>query len=190
LPKSTPKVSYNPDDFPDDEELCEVVSHPISTISEVRFNTRANPAELRTYFIIQRQPVVEYEGKNVGILSGGVLLGVPGGSCSVASNLEAGGPVEDTTEFEMDSSPSPSSASNNSDHELWKGPVKFEDSAVVGAEKLIWADDEEDETPMEPVDSEFNAYDFTSTSGLPSPPPIIRRIIRQVDGHNRRHSLS
>ncbi|CCO30705.1 hypothetical protein BN14_04735 [Rhizoctonia solani AG-1 IB] len=90
----------------------------------------------------------------------------------------------------MDSSPSPSSASNNSDHELWKGPVKFEDSAVVGAEKLIWADDEEDETPMEPVDSEFNAYDFTSTSGLPSPPPIIRRIIRQVDGHNRRHSLS
>ncbi|CAE6427704.1 unnamed protein product [Rhizoctonia solani] len=190
LPKSTPKVNYNPDDFPDEEELYEVVSHPTSTISEVRFNTRSNPAELRTYFVVQRQPVVEYEGKNVGILSGGVLLGVPNPSGSAPSNIKTRASIEDTTEFEMDNSPSPSSVSNDSDHELWNGPVRFGDSTMTETESLIWAGDEADGIPMENMDSEFNSYDFASIPGLPSPPPIIRRIIRQVDGHNRRHSLS
>ncbi|CAE6401424.1 unnamed protein product [Rhizoctonia solani] len=190
LPKSTPKVSYNPDDFPDEEELYEVVSHPTSTISEVRFNTRSNPAELRTYFVAQRQPVMEYEGNNVGILSGGVLLGIPNGSCPATSNPKTRASIEDTTEFEMVNSPSPSPVSNDSDHELWKGPVRFEDSAMTEAENLIWTDDEADEISTEAIDSDFGAYNFALASELPSPPPIIRRIIRQFDGHNRRHSLS
>ncbi|CAE6487415.1 unnamed protein product [Rhizoctonia solani] len=182
--KLSPKVTYNPDDFPDEEELYEVITHPSSTISEVRFNTRANPGEVRTYFVVQRQPVVEYEGKNVGILSGGVLLGVPLTSSSIAPTNKTG---ESSEEPEIASS-SPSPVSNDSDHELWKGPVRFEDSAAE-TESLVWADDADD-TPMEAVDSELDTYSLTPIPELPSPPPIIRRIIRQVDGHNRRHSLS
>ncbi|KAG8690566.1 hypothetical protein FRC11_010693, partial [Ceratobasidium sp. 423] len=185
LSKPAPQVTYNPDDFPDEEELYEVIAHPSSTISEVRFNTRSNPGELRTYFVAQRQAVIEYEGNNVGILSGGVLLGVPLTSRSTAPTNKA----EESSGGSEIASSSPSPVSNDSDHELWKGPVRFEDSAAAEAESLVWADDAND-TPMEAVDSEFNAYNLTSTPEFPSPPPIIRRITRQVDGHNRRHSLS
>ncbi|KDN35763.1 hypothetical protein RSAG8_11325, partial [Rhizoctonia solani AG-8 WAC10335] len=202
LPKSAHKVTYNPDDFPDEEELYEIVPYPSSTISEVRFNTRSNPGELRTYFIIQRQPVVEYEGKNVGILSGvveyegknvgilsgGVLLGIPAGSSSAVTRNQAD--LEDATESDMTSSSSPSPVSNDSNHEQWKGPVRFEESADAEAESLVWADEVLDDTPMEAVDLGFNAYSLTSIPELPSPPPIIRRITRQVDSHNRRHSLA
>ncbi|EUC65069.1 zinc finger C-x8-C-x5-C-x3-H type protein [Rhizoctonia solani AG-3 Rhs1AP] len=189
LSKPAPKVTYNPDDFPDEEELYEVVSDPTSTISQARFNTRSNPAELHTYFIIQRQAVIEYEGKNVGILSGGVLLGVPGSSSAAARN-QAGDSLEDATEPDMTSSSSSSPISNNSDHEQWKGPVSFEDSADTDAEGLVWADEEVDDTPMEVVDFGFNTYSLTSIPEVPSPPPVIHRIIRQADGFNRRHSLS
>ncbi|CAE6450444.1 unnamed protein product [Rhizoctonia solani] len=189
-PKSAPKVTYNPDDFPDEEELYEIVSDPTSTISEVRFNTRSNPSELHTYFIIQRQPVVEYEGNNVGILSGGVLLGVPAGSSSAIARNQADDSLEDITESDMTSSSSPSPISNDNHHEQWKGPVRFEDSADADGEGLVWADEDVDDTPMEAVDLGFNSYSLTSTSELPSPPPVIRRIIRQADGFNRRHSLS
>ncbi|CAE6493493.1 unnamed protein product [Rhizoctonia solani] len=188
---STPKVTYNPDDFPDEEELYEVITHPSSIISEVRFNTRSNPAELRTYFVAQRQAVVEYEGNNVGILSGGVLLGVPTGSSAPTSRNELDDePLEDVTESETASSSSPSPVSNDSNHEQWKGPVWFDNSATVEAESLVWADEEVDDAPMETIDLGLDTYTLASNAELPYPPPVIRRIIRQVDGHNRRHSLS
>ncbi|CUA75843.1 hypothetical protein RSOLAG22IIIB_01843 [Rhizoctonia solani] len=169
-PKSAPKVTYNPDDFPDEEELYEIVSDPTSTISEVRFNTRSNPSELHTYFIIQRQPVVD----------------------SAIARNQADDSLEDITESDMTSSSSPSPISNDNHHEQWKGPVSFEDSADGDgeAEGLVWADEDVDDTPMEAVDLGFNSYSLTSTSELPSPPPVIRRIMRQADGFNRRHSLS
>ncbi|CAE7162913.1 unnamed protein product [Rhizoctonia solani] len=189
LPKSA-KVTYNPDDFPDDEDLYEIVADPSSAISEVRFNTRSNPSELRTYFVIQRQPVIEYEGKNVGILSGGVLLGVPTGSSSAIARDQAEDSLEVATESDMTNSSSPSPVSNHSGHEQWKGPVRFDDTTAVEADGLVWPDEDVDDTPMEEVDLGFNAYSLTSNPDFPSPPPIIRRIIRQVDGHNRRHSLS
>ncbi|KAJ1307219.1 hypothetical protein OPQ81_001334 [Rhizoctonia solani] len=187
--KSAPKVTYDPDDFPDEEELYEIVSDPSSTISEVRFNTRSNPGEIRTYFVAQRQPVVEYEGNNVGILSGGVLLGVPLASRSTAPRSKFAEYLEDATESETASSPSSSPLSNDSNNELWKGPVRFEDSAAAEAESLVWADDVDD-TFMGAINSEFDAYSMSSIPDVPSPPPIVRRIIRQMDGYNRRHSLS
>ncbi|KAH7342076.1 hypothetical protein B0J17DRAFT_649368 [Rhizoctonia solani] len=187
---STPKVTYNPDDFPDEEELYEVIPHPSSIISEVRFNTRSHPDELRTYFVARRKPVVEYEGNNVGILSGGVLLGVPTGSSALTFRNELEESLEDVAESETASSSSPSPVSNDCNHEQWKGPVWFDNSVAVEAESLVWADEEVDDNPMETIDLGLNAYSLASNAELPSPPPVIRRIIRQVDNHNRRHSLS
>lgn len=162
-----------------------MIAHPSAAVSEVRFHSSNNPGQLRSYFVVQRQTVVEYEGNNVGVLSGGVLLGVPPACGASAAGMVDSGPLDDAGGSEIASSSSPSSVSNNSDVELW-GPVRFDDYAA--AESLIWADEEFVDSQMEGVES--SACNPISPPEMPTPPPVIRRIIRQAEGHNRRHSLS
>lgn len=171
----------------DDEELDEIIPYPDASLAEVRYHSVLNPSELRTYFVAQRQTVVEYEGNNVGILSGGVLLGVPGvRKRADTATTKASNDASDVCESETASSSSPSSVSNGSDVELWKGPVNFDE--VVPAERLVWADEDGGEMEgIEPTDCSYTPP--VSTEMLPTPPPIIRRIIRGPQ-HNRRHSLS
>ncbi|KAG8700680.1 hypothetical protein FRC08_004562 [Ceratobasidium sp. 394] len=171
----------------DDEELYEIVPHPENRVAELRYHSTLHPNESRTYFVAQRQAVVGYEGNNVGVLSGGVLLGVP---CALQpTGLTARAADGDISEpvygSEATGSSYPSSISNGSDVELWKGAVNFGDNAA--ADHLDWADDEFTQD-MEGVEPTFCSV--TPPSVLPTPPPVIRRIIRNSEGHNRRHSLS
>ncbi|KAG9123672.1 hypothetical protein FRC07_014309 [Ceratobasidium sp. 392] len=172
----------------DDEELYEVVPHPENCVSEFRYHLTLHPNQSRTYFVAKRQAVVGYEGNNVGVLSGGVLLGVPCALQQTSSTIrDVDGDISEAVyESEATASTSPSSVSGGSEVELWKGPVNFDDAAV--ADRLDWADDEFAQTPMEGVEPTFCSV--TPPSVLPVPPPVIRRIIRNSEGHNRRHSLS
>ncbi|KAF8606431.1 hypothetical protein BDV93DRAFT_345011 [Ceratobasidium sp. AG-I] len=173
----------------DDEELDEIIPYPEARLAEVRYHSIMNPSQLRTYFVAQRQTVTEYEGNNVGILSGGVLLGVPGvrkRADTATTKASAGEASDGVCGSETASSSSPSSVSNGSDVELWKGPVNFDEA--IPAEPLVWAD--EDIGQMEGIEPTDCAYTPPATTEmLPAPPPIIRRIIRSAE-HNRRHSLS
>jgi hypothetical protein len=169
-----------------EEELYEVIFHPSAAVSEVRYHSKANHGELRTYFLVKRQPVMEYEGNNVGVLSGGVLLGVPSGCSAAATKIGDEEILDDLAESEIASTPSSSPMSNNSDVELWKGPVMFDDTAAI--ESLVWADEEFIDLQMEEVEPAI--CDPVSLPKAPTPPPVIRRIIRRMDNHNRRHSLS
>ncbi|QRV89476.1 hypothetical protein RhiJN_17494 [Ceratobasidium sp. AG-Ba] len=150
-------------------------------VAEVRYHSTVDPNQSRTYFIAQRQAVVGYEGNNVGVLSGGVLLGIPGAVQQPGTLVKI---PEDASESEATGSSSPSSSSHDSDTGIWKGPVWFDDGAAT--EHLDWADDEFVHTPMEGVESSFSSG---MLSELPARPPVIRRIIRSAE-HNRRHSLS
>ncbi|KAG8777013.1 hypothetical protein FRC12_000580 [Ceratobasidium sp. 428] len=182
------KVGVLECELSDDEELYEVVPHPGGCVSELRYHSTLHPNQPRTYFVAQRQTVVGYEGNNVGVLSGGVLLGVPDALQQASSVTEnANGSIsEEIYDSEATRSSSPSSVSNGSEVEVWKGPVNFDDAVIT--DRLDWADDEFTQAPMEGVETTFCSA--TPPSVLPTPPPVIRRIIRSSEGHNRRHSLS
>lgn len=173
----------------DDEELDEIIPYPEACLAEVRYHSILNPSQLRTYFVAQRQTVTEYEGNNVGILSGGVLLGVPGArkrADTATTNASISEASDEVCGSETASSSSPSSVSNGSDVELWKGPVNFDES--MPTEHLVWADEDFGQMEgIEPTDCSYTPP--ATTEMLPTPPPIIRRIIRSAE-HNRRHSLS
>ncbi|KAG8738194.1 hypothetical protein FRC10_007162, partial [Ceratobasidium sp. 414] len=170
----------------DEEELYEIVPHPENCVAELRYHSALYPDQSRTYFVAQRQTVVGYEGNNVGVLSGGVLLGVPCALQPTSSTGAVGGDIPEAVYgSEATGGSSPYSTSNGSDVELWKGPVNFDDTTV--ADRLDWADDEFTQA-MEGVEPTFCSA--TPPAVLPTPPPVIRRIIRNSEGHNRRHSLS
>jgi hypothetical protein len=173
------------DDVSDEEELHEVIHHPLTAMSEVRFHSNAHPGHMRTYFVAKRQAVLEYEGNNVGVLSGGVLLGIP--TLSDASTTRVTDQsFEDMPGSDVPSSSPVSSISNSSDIELWQGPVKFDDAEAT--ESLVWADEEFVDFQMGEI--EPSSCNPVQLPVMPTPPPVIRRIIRQSESHNRRHSLS
>lgn len=171
------------EELSDEEELLEIIPHPSAAVTELKYHLKANPGELRTYYLVQRQPVVEYEGNNVGVLSGGVLLGVPL-ACSAIVDQIGHETADDLEEPDMANSFSPSPISNSSDAELWKGPAQFEDA---DEERLVWGDEEFIDPQMETIEPSTCSY--ASPADIP-PPPVIRRIMRRVDSHHRRHSLS
>jgi tetrahydromethanopterin S-methyltransferase subunit F len=174
------------EELSDEEELYEILHHPDTCVAEVRYHSTL---QSRTYFVAQRQAVVGYEGNNVGVLSGGVLLGVPGAlqqGESAATKAAEGDTSDAIYEYEATSSSSPSSVSNGSDVELWRGPVNFDDATV--ADRLVWADEDYTQAPMEDIEPTFCSH--APLLVLPTPPPVIRRITRYSEGHNRRHSLA
>ncbi|KAG8773278.1 hypothetical protein FRC12_002625, partial [Ceratobasidium sp. 428] len=169
------KVGVLECELSDDEELYEVVPHPGGCVSELRYHSTLHPNQPRTYFVAQRQTVVGYEGNNVGVLSGGVLLGVPGALQQASSVTEnANGSIsEEIYDSEATRSSSPSSVSNGSEVEVWKGPVNFDDAVIT--DRLDWADDEFTQASME---------GFMMPPATPPSPPRRSRVSHPHTAHN------